>query len=85
MHYLPVFKSDGTVVDLAASKFADGGSTAKTPLTIIGLSQTTSQVDNLNATGISLAPGPGGGEEGEKKLPNLLLVRFQIVSIWYSW
>ena len=49
---LPVFKDDGSVwefdelVYFATSKFADGGSSAKTPLTIISFSQTPCKADS---------------------------------------
>ncbi len=67
-HYMPVFKDDGTVwefdelVYFTASKFADGGSSAKTSLTVIGFSQGSSQAGNL--TGLS--QGGSSSERGDK-------------------
>ena len=67
-YHLPVFKDDGSVwefdelVYFTASKLADGGSSAKTPLTIISLSQTPNLADGM--TGFSQS-GSGSGE-GEK-------------------
>ena len=69
-HHLPVFKDDGSVwefdelVYFTASKFADGGSSAKNPLTIISLSQTTSLADGT--TGSSQTQSNSGSGEGEK-------------------
>ena len=66
-YHLPVFKDDGSVwefdelVYYTASKFADGGSSAKNPLTIISLNNTPSQADD--ATGFM--PSGSGSEEGE--------------------
>ena len=67
-YHLPVFKDDGSIwefdelVYFSASKFSDGGSSAKTPLTIISLSQTPSLADGT--TGFSL--GGSGSGDGEK-------------------
>lgn len=66
---MPVYKADtnGDVWDFnelvyfTASRFANGGSSAKTPLNIISLSQTHTLADGL--TGFS--PGGSGSEEGE--------------------
>ena len=70
---LPVFKDDGSVwefdelVYFTASKFADGGSSAKTPLTIISLSQTPSQAGS--STGFSQSSsGSGEGEKNKQRL-----------------
>ena len=65
---LPVFKDDGSIwefdklIDFTASKFEDGGSSAKTPLTVISLSQTDSLIDGT--TGFS---GNGEGEKNRKQ------------------
>lgn len=65
---LSVFKDDGNVWDTdelvycTASKFADGGSSAKTPLTVISLSRTPSPAAGTS----SLSSGGSGSEEGEK-------------------
>jgi hypothetical protein len=67
-YHLPVFKEDGSVWELdelvysTASKFADGGSSAKTPLTVISLSQSPNLADD--PTGFS--QGSSGSGEGEK-------------------
>ena len=67
---LPVFKDDGSVwefdelVYFTASKFADGGSSAKTPLTVISLSQTSNLADGT--TGFSQSSSGSGSGEGEK-------------------
>ena len=67
-HYMPVFKDDGTVwafdelVYFTASKFADGGSSAKTSLSVIGFSQGGSQAGNL--TGLS--QGGSSSVRGDK-------------------
>ena len=69
-YHLPVFKDDGSVwefdelVYFTASKFADGGSSAKTPLTIISLSQTPCLTDGM--TGSSQSSSSSGSGEGEK-------------------
>ena len=70
-YHLPVFKDDGSVwefdelVYFTASKFADGGSSAKTPLTAISLSQTPNLADGM--TGFSQSgSGSGEGEKNEK-------------------
>ena len=63
---MPVFK-DGNIRDfdelthVTASKFADGGSSAKTPLTVISLSQTPRVADG--PTGLSR----GGSRNGDGK------------------
>jgi len=73
---MPVFKAgvdvDGDVWDFdeltyfTASKFADGGSSAKTPLTVISLAQTPRLADSL--TGFSGgSSSSGGGEKNEKR------------------
>ena len=69
---LPVFKDDGSVwefdelVYFTASKFADGGSSAKSPLTIISLSETPSLGDGM--TGFShSSSGSGEGEKNKKQ------------------
>ena len=66
-YHLPVFKDDGSVwefdelVYYTASKFADGGSSAKTPLTIISLNQ------SILADGVTgLSPSGSGSGDGEK-------------------
>ena len=70
-YYLPVFKDDGSVwefdelVYFTASKFSDGGLSAKTPLTIISLSQTPSLSDGM--TGFSQSSGSGEGEKNKKQ------------------
>ena len=71
-YHLPVFKNDGNIwefkelVYFTASKFADGGASAKTPLTVISLSQTSSPADG--PTGSSQGgSGRGGGEKNEKQ------------------
>ena len=64
---LPVFKDDGSewefdeLVYYTASKFADGGSSAISPMTIISLNQ--SLADGANG----LPPSGSGSGEGEKK------------------
>ena len=70
---LPVFKDDGSIwefdelVYFTASKFADGGSSAKNPLTIISLSQTPNLADSTSCTtGSSQSTGGSGNGEGEK-------------------
>ena len=70
-YHLPVFKDDGSVWEFdeltyfTASKFADGGASAKTPLTIISLSQIPSLADS--ATGFSQSSsGSASGESGCK-------------------
>jgi hypothetical protein len=72
-YHLPVFKDDGSVwefdelVYFTASKFADGGSSTKTPLTIISLSQTpTSLADGTTGFSQSSSGSPGG--EKNKRL-----------------
>ena len=71
-YHLPVFKDDGSVwefdelVYFTASRFADGGSSAKIPLTIISLSQTPSLADSV--TGFSQSSsGSGDGEKNKKQ------------------
>ena len=68
---LPVFKDDGSVwefdelVYFTASKFANGGSSARTPLTVISISQSPSVADGV--TGFSQSSsGSGDGEKDEK-------------------
>ena len=68
---LPVFKDNGSVwefdelIYFTASKFADGGSSARTPLTVISISQTPSLADGV--TGFSQSnSGSGDSGEGEK-------------------
>jgi hypothetical protein len=68
---LPVFKDDGRsvwefdeLVYFTASKFADGGSSTETPLTIISLSQTPCLTDGM--TGFSQPESGSGSREGEK-------------------
>ena len=72
-YHMPVFKAgaDGDVWNLdeliyfTASKFADGGSSAKIPLTVISLSQTPGVTDG--PTGFSRGgPSNGGGEKNKK-------------------
>ena len=70
---LPVFKDDGSgiwefdeLVHFTASKFVNGGSSAKTPLTIISLSQTPSS--NLpDMTGSSQSSSESDSQDREKK------------------
>ena len=68
-YHLPVFKDNGSVwefeelVYYTASKFADGGSGAKTPLTIISLAQTHSLPVADNTA--DFAPSGSGSGEGE--------------------
>ena len=69
---LPVFKDNGSICEFdelayfTASKFADGGSSNKTPLTIISLSQTPSQADRTIGFSQS-SSGSGEGEKNEKR------------------
>ena len=66
---LPVFKDDGSEWDFdelvyyTASKFADGGSSAKNPLTIISIYQNTSPTDGTT----SITPSASGSGSGEKE------------------
>ena len=70
-YHLPVFKDNGSVwefeelVYYTASKFADGGSSAKTPLTIISLAQTSSPADSTSCTTGFGSSGSGSGDTGE--------------------
>jgi len=71
-YHLPVFKDDGNVwefdelVYFTASKFADSGSSAKMPLSVISLASTPSLADS--STGISQGgSGSGEGEKNEKR------------------
>jgi hypothetical protein len=72
---LPVFKDDGSVwefdelVYFTASKFADGGSSAKYPLTIISLSQTPSLpvADGTTSSSQNTGSSESGSGEGGKK------------------
>jgi hypothetical protein len=70
-YHLPVFKDDGSVwefdelVYFTASKFADGGSSAKNPMTIISISQSQSLADTQAMTVRS--SGSGEGEENKKQ------------------
>ena len=72
-HYMPVFKDDGTVwefnelVYFTASKFADGGSSAKTSLTVIGFSQGSSQVGNLTGLSQDASSSVRGDKNEERK------------------
>ena len=73
-YHLPVFKDDGSVwefdelVYFTASKFSDGGSSAKHPLSIISLSQNS----NLTGNPIDFSPsGSGSGEEEMNKKQSL--------------
>ena len=77
-YHLPVFKNDGTtwefkeLVYFTASKFADGGASAKTPLTVISLSQTSSPADgptgsSQGGSGGGSGSGSGGGDKNEKQ------------------
>ena len=72
LYRLPVFKDDGSVwefdelVYFTASKFADGGSSAKIPLTIISLSQSQSLADTMTVVSQS-SSGSGEGEENKKQ------------------
>ena len=65
---LPVFKDDGSEWDFdelvyyTASKFADGGSSAKTSLTVISLNQSLAD----GATGLPPSGSGSHGGEGEK-------------------
>jgi hypothetical protein len=69
---LPVFKDDGSLwefdelVHFTASKFVNGGSSAKTPLTIISLSQTPSGSLPDGITGSSQSSSESSSQEGEK-------------------
>ena len=71
-YYLPVFKDDGSVWEFdelvysTASKFADGGSSVKTPLTIISLSQTPSLPVTDSTVDFSQS-GSGSGEKEKEK------------------
>ena len=75
-YHLPVFKDDGNIwkfddlVYFTASKFADGGSSAKTPLTIINLSKNSSLADST--TSFSQSTGDSGNGEGEKNMKKRL-------------
>ena len=66
-YHLPVFK-DGTVwefdklVYYTASKFADSGSSAEHPLTIISFNETLSKADST----MGFSPSSSGSGEGEK-------------------
>jgi len=68
-YHLPVFKDDVNVwefdelVYFTASKLADGGSSAKTPLTVISLAHTSPLADSLS----DLSPGSGEGGKDEKQ------------------
>ena len=70
-YHLPVYKDDGSVwefdelVYFTASKFADDGSNAKTPLSVIGFSQTpvSEGVTGFSSSG----SGSGSGEEEKSK------------------
>ena len=71
-YHLPVFKDDGSLWEFdeliyyTASKFIDGGSSAKTPLTIISLS--SSQTPNMTDGTTGFPPsGDGNGEGGGNK------------------
>jgi hypothetical protein len=72
-YHLPVFKDDRNVWEFSeliystAFKFADGGSSAKTPLTVIGLSQTPSQTDGPTGFSWQGGSGSGEGEQDEKQ------------------
>ena len=71
-YHLPVFKDDGSVwefdelVYFTASKFADGGSSTKFPLTIISLSQTPNLADGT-AGSTQSSSGSGEGEKNKKQ------------------
>ena len=71
-YHLPVFKDDGSIwefnelVYFTASKFADGGSSAKTPLTIISLSQNSNMANSTTGFPQS-SSGRGDGEKNEKR------------------
>jgi hypothetical protein len=76
-YHMPVFKAgiDGDVWDFdeltyfTASKLADSGSSAKTPLTVISLSQTPRLADGL--TGFSRGgSGNGDGEKNDERRPD---------------
>ena len=66
---LPVFKDDGSIwefdelVYFTASKFSDGGLSAKTPLTVISLSQTPNLTDSTSS---GFSQSSSGSREGEK-------------------
>ena len=70
-YHLPVFKDNGSMwefeelVYYTASKFADGGYSAKTPLTIISLAQTSSPADS--STGFASSGSGSGERENNKK------------------
>jgi len=75
-YHMPVFKAsaDGDIWNFdeltysTASKFADGGSNAKTPLTVISLSQTLRLADG--PTGFSRGGASNGdGEKNEERRP----------------
>jgi hypothetical protein len=72
-YHLPVFKDDGNVwefdelVYFTASKFADGGSSAKTPLTVISISQTPSLTNSQTSCFSQGGSGNGEGGENEKR------------------
>jgi hypothetical protein len=67
-YHIPVFKDEGDVWDFdeliyfTASKFADNGSSAKMPLTVISLSQASA----LTAGSSGFSQGGSGSGEGEK-------------------
>ena len=52
---------------MTASKFADGGSSAKTPLSIISLSQTLSLTDGMTGSSQS-SSSSGEGEKSKRRL-----------------
>ena len=70
LYFLLVFKDDESVwefdelVYFTASKFADGGSSAKTPLTVISLSQTSGPADGM--AGFSQSSSGNASGEGER-------------------
>jgi hypothetical protein len=77
-HRLPVFKDDGSIwefdelVYFTASKFTDGGSSAKTPLSIISLCQTHGVADSTtgssqSSSGCSASGDAGEGEKNKKQ------------------
>ena len=71
-HRLPVFKDNGSIwefdelVYFTASKFADGGSSGKMPLTIISLSHDQNPSLANGPTGFSQSSSESGSGEGEK-------------------
>ena len=73
-YHLPVSKDDGSIWDfdelvyITASKVADSGSSAKSPLTIVSLSGTSSQADGMTGFSQSSSGSGEGGKNKERRL-----------------